>query len=82
MVLSRPHDCNRKKLRYAAPYHAHLNRAGSNGRPGPHLFTGTDLGPRNLLHHDTMSGYGHAASATAMAGHHHGDDYANAQEES
>jgi hypothetical protein len=35
---------------------------GSNGRPGPHLFVGAASGPRNLLHHDTASGYGLAAS--------------------
>jgi hypothetical protein len=50
------------KLRYAAPYHIHLNGTGSNGRPGPHLFTGAASGPRNLLHRDTMSGYGLVAS--------------------
>jgi hypothetical protein len=53
-----PHGSNREKLRYATPHHVHLNGTGSNGRPGPHLFTGAALGLRNPLHHDTMSGYG------------------------
>jgi hypothetical protein len=59
---SRPHGSNREKLRYAAPYHVHLNGMGSNDRPGPYLFTGVALGPRSLLHHDTMLGYGLTAS--------------------
>jgi hypothetical protein len=42
-----------------------------------HLFVGAALGPQNLLHHDTVSGYGLIASSTAMACHN--DDCANAQ---
>jgi hypothetical protein len=45
----------------------------------PYLFTGAASGPQNLLHHDTVSGYGRATSSTAMACHHHDDDCANAR---
>jgi hypothetical protein len=43
MVLSRPHGSNREKLRYAAPYHVHLNGTGSNGRPGSPTFSPAQL---------------------------------------
>jgi hypothetical protein len=46
----------------------------------PHLFAGTVSGPRNLLHRDTVSGYGFTASSTVMACHHH-YDCANARTE-
>jgi hypothetical protein len=39
MDLSHPHDSNRKRLRYAAPYHVRLNGAESNDRPGPPTFS-------------------------------------------
>jgi hypothetical protein len=32
----------------------------------PHLFTDTTSEPSNLLHHDTMSGYGFTTSSTTM----------------
>jgi hypothetical protein len=79
MDLSCPHDNNREKLCCTALYHVRLNGMRSNGRLGPHLFAGAASGPRNLYHHDTMSGYGFITSTTAMAGHHHDDDYANAR---
>jgi hypothetical protein len=31
---------------------------GATAVQAPHLFTGAALGPWNLLHHDSMSGYG------------------------
>jgi hypothetical protein len=65
MVLPCPHGSNRKKLRYTAPYHVHLNRTGSNGHPGPYLFADVALGPRSI----------------ATACHHHDDDYMNARTE-
>jgi hypothetical protein len=79
-IFLAPHSNNRKKLCYSALYHVHLNGTGSNGRPGPpYLFVGAALGPRNLLHHDTMTGYGLAVSSTATACHHCDDDCANAR---
>jgi hypothetical protein len=35
---------------------------GATAVQAPHLFAGAASGPRNLLHHDTVSGYGLAAS--------------------
>jgi hypothetical protein len=46
-----------------------------------YLFIAAASGPRNLLHHDTVSEYGLAASSIAMACHHHDDDYTNARTE-
>jgi hypothetical protein len=71
-VLSRPHGSNREKLCYAAPYHVHLNGTGSNSHPDPHLFIGAASGPHNLLHHDTVSGYGLAASTVIHLQPQHG----------
>jgi hypothetical protein len=78
-IFLAPHGSNRKRLRHATPYHVFLNGAESNGRPGPHLFTDAASGPRNPLHHDTMSGYGLTASSTAMAHHHHDNDCTKAR---
>jgi hypothetical protein len=52
---------------------------GATAVQAPHLFAGTTSGPRNLLHHDTMSEYGFTASSTATAHRHHNDDCANAR---
>jgi hypothetical protein len=79
MALSLSHGSNRKKLRYAAPYHVHLNGAGSNGCIGPsYLLTSVASGPQNLLHHDIVLGHGRATSSIATTCHHHNYDYANA----
>jgi hypothetical protein len=43
----------------------------------PHLFTGVALGPRDLLHHDTVLGYGLVTSSIATACHLCDDDCAN-----
>jgi hypothetical protein len=44
-----------------------------------HLFVGVALGPQNLLHHDTVLGYGFTTSSTPTAGHSHDDDCAKAR---
>jgi hypothetical protein len=80
-IFLTPHGSNRKKLRYASPYHVHLNRMGSNGHPGPYLFASTASGPQNLLHHDTVLGCGLAASSIATACPHDDNNYANARTE-
>jgi hypothetical protein len=38
---------------------------GATAVQPPYLFVDAVLGPQNLLHHDTVSGYGLAASSTA-----------------
>jgi hypothetical protein len=63
----------------------HPTMSTSTGRgamavQAPHLFADATSGPRNLLHHDTVLGYGLAAStATTCHHHHHHHDFANAQ---
>jgi hypothetical protein len=52
------------------PHPYHLNGTGSNSRSGPpYLFADAVSGPRNLLHHDTVS-------STATPCHHRDDDCA------
>jgi hypothetical protein len=49
LIFLAPHDSNRKRLRYTAPYHVRLNRAGSNGRLGP-----PTISPAYLQGHETL----------------------------
>jgi hypothetical protein len=54
---------------------------GATDIQAPYLFTGAASGPQNLLHHDTVSGYGLAMSFTATTCHHHDDNCTNARTE-
>jgi hypothetical protein len=52
------------RISYATP-HPTMSTSmgwGATAIHAPHLFVGAASGPRNLLHHDTMLGYGLTAS--------------------
>jgi hypothetical protein len=80
---SSPPRSNREKLRYAAPYHVHLNGTGSNGRLGPPPFR-----RRSFRTTKSSSSWHHVRvwprrvncdTSTATACHHYDDDCTNAR---